>query len=102
MWTPFTVRHLSCLGFATLAGLSLALSGTDSAAQTPRDAKPRVVVYMNDKYSFEGYVKREKAEVEVDQYNGTPVTIPQGFFLVDDGPRRITFDMTLVDRVDPI
>ncbi len=89
-------------GCGALAGLFVTLSGSESAGQSPKDVKPRVVVYMADKFSIEGFVKREKAEVEVDQYNGTPVTIPQGFFLVDDGPRRITFDTTLVDRVDPI
>lgn len=102
MWKLLSMRRVAGLGLVALAGLAAGLSATDSVAQSPKDAKPRVVVYMSDKFAMEGFVKRENAEIEIDPYNGTPVTILTGCYLLDDGPRRITFAQTQIDRVDPI
>ena len=42
------------------------------------------------------------AEIEIDPLNGTPITLMTGFYLIDDGPRRIMFPQTQIQRVDPI
>ena len=58
------------------------------------------LVYLKDGHVVQGFIKRESADVEVDAYAGVAITLPKGFYLIDDGPRRISFDTTQVARVD--
>jgi pimeloyl-ACP methyl ester carboxylesterase len=97
MWNPQRICRRSFLRL-TAAGLGASLVRLPAFAQTEKP-KPRVI-YLLDGFAIQGYVKRENAEIELDDYKGTPVVIPKGFFLIDDGPRRITFTQTQVGRID--
>jgi pimeloyl-ACP methyl ester carboxylesterase len=86
------------LGIVLLTGLllGLVLPAANVQAKEPEWA----IVYLKDGFAIQGFVKRETADVEVDSYSGTAITIPKGFYLMDDGPRRISFAPTQVGRVD--
>jgi pimeloyl-ACP methyl ester carboxylesterase len=65
----------------------LGLAGT-AAAQTP--APPSHLVYFKDGYVLRGRVIQEKKSF-VDSYSGQEIELRDGFFLVDDGARKILF-----------
>src|SRR4051794_24858567 len=48
------------------------------------------LLFLKDGFSLQGKIRREGVTV-VDPVNREVVTIPRGFFLLDDGPRRIVF-----------
>jgi hypothetical protein len=72
-------------------GLVLALA----AAVVPARAD---FVFLKDGFVLTGQVKREST-VEVDPITREPFTIPKGFFLLDDGPRRTYFSPTYAREV---
>ncbi len=62
------------------------------------------LVILNDGFVLQGKVIRESTVTETDSVTGTPYSYPKGFFLVDDGPRRIVFShkqVRLVTKMDP-
>src|SRR5262249_50299471 len=97
MWNPQRICRRSFLRL-TVAGLGAALLPISAPAQRGK-GKPSLI-FLHDGFAIQGYVKREGADIEIDDYKGTPVTIPKGFYLIDDGPRRITFTQTQVARID--
>jgi pimeloyl-ACP methyl ester carboxylesterase len=94
MWNPQRICRRTFLRLSA-AGLGAALLPLPVPAQTPGKGKP-VLIYFHDGFALQGYVKRETEEIVIDDFNGTPVGIPRGFFLIDDGPRRVTFAQTQV------
>jgi hypothetical protein len=62
------------------------------------------IVILKDGFVLQGMVKRESV-TEFDPVSKEPVIIPKGFYMVDDGARRIYFNPNLVrtlDKRDPI
>ena len=62
------------------------------------------IVILKDGFILQGQVKRESV-TEFDPVSKEPVIIPKGFYMVDDGARRIYFNPNLVrtlDKRDPI
>ena len=62
------------------------------------------IVILKDGFILQGTVKRESV-TEFDPVSKEPVIIPKGFYMVDDGARRIYFNPNLVrtlDKRDPI
>src|SRR5947209_1221257 len=62
------------------------------------------LIVLNDGYVLQGKVQREGAVTDVDAVTQTPFTVPKGFFLVDDGPRRIVFSqkqVRVITKMDP-
>jgi len=57
------------------------------------------MIYLKDGFVLVGKVKRENTQ-EVDQENNIVITIPRGFFFVDDGARRHYFNPAQVQTVD--
>src|SRR5262249_35096744 len=55
-------------------------------------------IFLKDGFVLSGQVKREEA-IEVDPYSHEPFRVPKGFFLLDDGPRRIVFSPSHVGDV---
>src|SRR5262245_38074691 len=55
-------------------------------------------IFLKDGVVLTGQVKRESS-VEVDPVTREPFTVPKGFFLLDDGPRRIYFSPAFVREV---
>jgi pimeloyl-ACP methyl ester carboxylesterase len=83
-----------CLRRAALAGFMLALAATVATAD---------VIVLKDGFVLQGKVKRETA-LEFDKVGGEMIAIPKGFFMIDDGPRRVYFSpgqVASADKKDP-
>src|SRR4051812_25141013 len=57
------------------------------------------LLFFKDGFVIEGRVRRE-SKVEFDPVAREPIVIPQGFFLLDDGARKIYFSPTQVRIVE--
>ncbi len=57
------------------------------------------IVILKDGFILQGTVKRESV-TEFDPVSKEPIVIPKGFFMVDDGARRIYFNPNLVRTLD--
>ncbi|MEY4789590.1 MAG: hypothetical protein RLZ61_1808, partial [Planctomycetota bacterium] len=57
------------------------------------------IVILKDGFILQGMVKRESV-TEFDPVSKEPVVIPKGFYMVDDGARRIYFNPNLVRTLD--
>ncbi|NBR05186.1 MAG: hypothetical protein EBT92_05375 [Planctomycetes bacterium] len=82
-----------------LRTLSLVLIGLTLCCSVLAD-----IVILKDGFVLQGMVKRESV-TEFDPVSKEPVIIPKGFYMVDDGVRRIYFNPNLVrtlDKRDPI
>jgi pimeloyl-ACP methyl ester carboxylesterase len=94
---PVSRRRFLQLAAAAVGGLSVS-----PAPAQPQNAKPRILAYFKDGFAIEGYVKRESVDIEIDDYAGVGVPIYKGFFLLDDGPRRIVFPQTQIGHIQPL
>jgi hypothetical protein len=74
-------------------GLAVALLALADAHSCRAD-----LIFLKDGFVLSGQVKREEA-IEVDPYSHEPFRVPKGFFLLDDGPRRIVFSPSHVGDV---
>jgi pimeloyl-ACP methyl ester carboxylesterase len=59
------------------------------------------LVFLKDGYVLQGSVRREMTS-EFDQISKEMTLIPKGFFMVDDGPRRVYFSPTQVRIVEKL
>lgn len=57
------------------------------------------LIYLKDGYVIQGKIRRESV-VEFDSVSKEMVSIPRGFFMVDDGPRRLYFSPKQVSIVE--
>jgi tetratricopeptide (TPR) repeat protein len=57
------------------------------------------LIFLKDGYILQGKVRRE-AVVEFDPVSKEMISIPRGFFMVDDGPRRVYFSPRQVSIVE--
>ncbi|MGL4555759.1 MAG: hypothetical protein ACRC33_31715, partial [Gemmataceae bacterium] len=57
------------------------------------------LIFLKDGYVIQGKIRRE-AVVEFDNVSKEMVSIPKGFFMVDDGPRRVYFSPRQVSIVE--
>jgi pimeloyl-ACP methyl ester carboxylesterase len=57
------------------------------------------LIFLKDGFVLQGQVRRESV-TQFDPYSKEPVIIPKGFFLVDDGPRKIYFSPSQVRIVE--
>src|SRR5262245_18314279 len=57
------------------------------------------LLFLKDGFVLQGKVKRESV-TEFDPVGKEPIIIPKGFFLLDDGPRRVYFSPTQVRIVE--
>jgi pimeloyl-ACP methyl ester carboxylesterase len=57
------------------------------------------LIFLKDGFVLEGRVRRESV-TEVDPFSKEPFVIPKGFFLIDDGARRVYFSPTQVRIVE--
>ncbi len=78
----------------TLRILSLVLIGLVLCCSVLAD-----IVILKDGFILQGMVKRESV-TEFDPVSKEPVVIPKGFYMVDDGARRIYFNPNLVRTLD--
>jgi hypothetical protein len=95
-------RSFLQIGGLTVGGLSLLTESTALLAQTKANDHYGLII-LNDGYVLQGKVMREDVTTENDPVTGTPFSYPKGFFLVDDGPRRIVFSqkqVRLVTKMD--
>ena len=84
-------RRSPALAAALLAAL---------AAAAPARAD---LIFLKDGFVLQGQVRRESV-TQFDPYSKEPVIIPKGFFLVDDGPRKIYFSpsqVRIVEKMEP-
>jgi len=58
------------------------------------------MIFLKDGFAIEGRVKREMV-LEFDKVGREMIHMPKGFFLIDDGPRRIFFSPSQVRLVYP-
>ncbi|MEY4612217.1 MAG: hypothetical protein RL179_190 [Planctomycetota bacterium] len=82
-----------------LRSISLVLIGLVLSCSALAD-----IVILKDGFVLQGMVKRESV-TEFDPVSKEPVVIPKGFYMVDDGVRRIYFNPGLVrtlDKRDPL
>jgi hypothetical protein len=94
-------RSFLHVGGLTLGGLCLLGDAALLNAQKANDHYGLII--LNDGYVLQGKVMREDVATETDTVTGTPFSYPKGFFLVDDGPRRIVFSqkqVRLVTKMD--
>jgi pimeloyl-ACP methyl ester carboxylesterase len=77
------MRHVFRSGWARAAGALVFLSIPVLAAQAH-------LIIFKDGFVLEGQVKRE-TKTYFDEYSKEPILIPKGFFMIDDGARRIVF-----------
>ena len=77
-----------------LRSLSLVLVGLVLCCSALAD-----IVILKDGFILQGMVKRESV-TEFDPVSKEPVIIPKGFYMVDDGARRIYFNPNLVRTLD--
>jgi hypothetical protein len=95
-------RSFLQIGSVAVGSLSLLADPTLLYAQG-RGSDHYGLIVLNDGYVLQGKVMREDVAVETDPVTGTPYSYPKGFFLVDDGPRRIVFSqkqVRLVTKMD--
>jgi hypothetical protein len=90
------MRTCAPLGWhrAALVGLALALSAGAGRAD---------LLFLKDGFVLQGKVKRE-GTIIFDEATKEPIHMPKGFFMVDDGPRRVFFSHTQVriaEKKDP-
>jgi hypothetical protein len=57
------------------------------------------LIFLKDGYVIQGKIRRE-AVVEFDNVSKEMISIPKGFFMVDDGPRRVYFSPKQVSIVE--
>jgi hypothetical protein len=67
------------------------LAGPSALPAQGKSPDHYALVILNDGYVLQGDIQRENTVTDVDAVTQTPFTVPKGFFLVDDGPRRIVF-----------
>jgi hypothetical protein len=79
------------------APLALALAVGLAALGECRPARADLI-FLKDGTVLQGRIRRE-TKLEFDPVTHEPIQIPQGFFLVDDGPRRIYFPQSQVGRL---
>jgi predicted esterase len=77
----------------TLFGAILPLALTSPSARAD-------MIFYKDGFAIEGQVKRQMV-LEFDKVGHDMIHIPKGFFLIDDGPRRIFFSPSQVRLVYP-
>jgi hypothetical protein len=93
MPNPVRPPRLSPALLAALAWLA--------AVPAARADKPQVgTILFKDGFSLEGYVVREKKTI-VDPASGQPLTLQEGFFLVDDLARHVIFSPGQIQKVVP-
>jgi hypothetical protein len=84
-------RRSPALAAALLAAL---------AAAAPARAD---LIFLKDGFVLQGQVRRESV-TQFDPSSKEPIIIPKGFFLVDDGPRKIYFSpsqVRIVEKMEP-
>ncbi len=59
------------------------------------------LIFMQDGHVMQGTVKRE-VSAELDSYTKEMIIIPKGFFMLDDGPRRVYFSPKQVRIVEKL
>jgi pimeloyl-ACP methyl ester carboxylesterase len=82
-----------------LVPLPAALLLSPVAAEEPDRPKPATILFK-DGFSMRGYVIREKKTI----WEGNPpqpIELQEGFFMLDDGPRRTIFSLAYADKVLP-
>ncbi len=80
--------------------VGFALLGAILASTIPTRPARADMIFFKDGFAIEGRVKREMV-LEFDKVGGEMYHMPKGFFLIDDGPRRIFFSPTRVHWSSP-
>jgi acetyl esterase/lipase len=98
--SPLLFLPILAVGLAAIA-----LLADPKAAHSQNKANDHYgLVILNDGYVLSGKVMREGTVNDTDPVTGTPFSYPKGFFLVDDGPRRMYFSqkqVRVVTKMDP-
>src|SRR6516225_4717670 len=87
------MRTLSCFRAAALLAGAI-------AALAPLDVAHADLVYLPDGFTLQGRVRRESTTITDPSGQIIPMAKLNGFYLVDDGARRVVFPGSQVQDVD--